>query len=71
MASECARGHLDWILGNTSPWKEQVSPGTGKDGIPFLGGIEKPCGCGTWGQGGLGSPGGTVGLHGLRGFFHH
>lgn len=53
MASDCALGGLDWILGKASSLKEwsleQAAQGNGRVTIPEN--VQKTCGCHSWGHG--------------------
>ncbi|KAK4830495.1 hypothetical protein QYF61_011408 [Mycteria americana] len=75
MASSCARGGLDWILGKAFSPKGLLSIGTGCPGKWLS---HHPWGClkdvlmwclGTWCSGGLGSVRLMVGLDDLKGLF--
>ncbi|KAK4809894.1 hypothetical protein QYF61_023381 [Mycteria americana] len=75
MASSCARGDLDWILGNFTSPKGLSSIGPGCPGQwwsrhpwRYLKAVWMRC-LGTWCSGGLGSVRFTVGLHDLKGLF--
>lgn len=74
MASRCATGSLDWILGNFffrgKGRQVLVQAVQGSCGVPIPETVNEAHGCGAWGQGSvvdLNSAGETVGDH--RGLF--